>query len=181
MTGPHQSFRQHSSYRGLAARASAYSCPGGGAVSVTVCAFTIQLGPRCLVHPGQLITVVETRDPLSSLLDHRVCWLGFRPNYGNVAVMRCGGRWMRPPRYPRAFSFLVLIKRLAQASYLPVAAFTLAHTTWISPGSRPGSRRYRHRRGLENRRDRARPRGKKISLSTRRYSVELVLSSWIFR
>jgi len=61
MTGPHQSFRQHSSQE---ARAPPH-------LPRVVCVFTIQLGPRCLVHPGQLITVVGIRGPRRPLLTDR--------------------------------------------------------------------------------------------------------------
>ena len=59
MTGPHQSFRQHSSQE---ARAPPR-------LPRVVCVFTIQLGPQCLVHPGQLITVVGIRGPRRPLAD----------------------------------------------------------------------------------------------------------------
>lgn len=106
VTGPHQSFRQHSSQE---ARAPPR-------LPRVVCVFTIQLGPRCLVHPGQLITVVGIRGRCwPTVADHCV-WLGFRPNYGNTAVMRCGGRWYREA--PGA-SFLVLIKRTTPSKISP--------------------------------------------------------------
>lgn len=46
--------------------------------------------PPCLVHPGQLITVVWIhlvhRPLLTTVADHRVCLSAFRPNYGNTPL-----------------------------------------------------------------------------------------------
>lgn len=60
----------------------------GGCVYIRQFVFTRLVGPRCLVHPGQLITVVWIHGPLTLLTtvaDHRV-WLGFRANYGNTPL-----------------------------------------------------------------------------------------------